>query len=119
MPKSMERLFEGLTHFFSRLVEDLGQYFDRLRKRNQPLTASIDTGQEELPAVDVMVPLAVERPVIQVECISCGSVVELSGICQKCQGPICTRAFCRRDVYDEELDMRVIQCRNCAVTEQA
>ncbi len=42
--------------------------------------------QAELPAVQDMIPLAVEPPTIQVECISCGSIGELTRSWERAMG---------------------------------
>ncbi len=112
MIKSIQRFLESFADFISRGVKDLVDPINKSLRRSK--TAMIGMRQAELPAVQDMIPLAVEPPTIQVECISCGSIGELTGICQKCHGPVCSRSFCRKDVHNVEMDMEVILCRDCA-----
>jgi hypothetical protein len=114
MNRSIERFFETFFDFLSKVTQDLTDFINKNFKRSKPVPAMTGPVQEELPVAPEMVPLAVEPPMIQVECISCGSIGQLTGICQKCQGPICSRSFCRKEMHNEEMDMDVILCRDCA-----
>jgi hypothetical protein len=114
MSKFFERLLQTIADFLAALAKEMGDFVKHRRGSEKP-TSTTDPGQDKLSTE--MLPLAVEPPVIQVKCISCGELVGLTGICQKCQGAICST--CREYVHHEELDMWVIQCRNCAVTAQA
>lgn len=117
MTKFIEDVFKAIAGFIRGLVKDITNYVNRKAKPQKEVVA-INTNdiQEQSTDIENEPPLPVAPPLILVECTSCGSIDELIGVCQTCQKPVCSRTFCRKDVYEDELDIRVIQCRNCALT---
>lgn len=117
MIAAIEKLIKAVIRFFFGLIKELGNYAATSPKQTMTEVAVIpDASAAEITSSDEPPPLAVERPLILVECTSCGSLGQLTRICQKCQRPVCSRDFCKKDVYVKELDMLVIHCRNCAST---
>jgi hypothetical protein len=116
MIRAIENLIKSIIRFFIRVFKELSDYASTTSRQSEPaLAIAPETDPGEMTATDEPPPLAIERPLILVECISCGSVGELTAICQNCQRPVCSESFCRKEVYQEGLDISVIQCRNCAL----
>jgi hypothetical protein len=115
MFQRIENLIKSFLGFISRVVKDLGKYS---APSSKPVEAVVSATQEpapdEFPVIPEHPPLQVIVPIILVECTSCGSQGELASICQNCHRPVCSRKFCEKEVYREELGIRVIHCRNCA-----
>jgi hypothetical protein len=114
MIRAIEEFFKSIIRLLFRLLKDLSNYASSSSQPAKPQVPAKKpdsdlepTGMEEPP------PLAIEPPVILVECTSCGSIDKLTGICHVCHKPVCSRDFCEKDVFVKELNLWVIQCRNC------
>ena len=119
MIKAIENFIKSIIRFVFKMVRELSEYASTNSKQNEAVVSvASESGPAGMIAKDELPPLATERPVILIECISCGSVGKLTAICQNCRKPVCSESFCGKEVYKDDLNISVIQCRNCAITGQ-
>ena len=117
MIRAIENLIKSSLRFFFRVVKRLSEYASTNSRQSEPVVSVAPEAEpERITAKEEPPMLAIERPIILVECISCGSVGELKSICQNCHRPVCEENFCQKEVYQDSLDISLIQCRNCALT---
>ena len=120
MIEAIQNVIRSILRFLLRVGKQLSDYASTNPDSSERIiSAAPETVLGDISVKDVPPPLAVEVPIILVECTSCGDLSKLTAVCQSCRRPVCTKDFCHRVVYQEDFSISVIQCTNCAVAEPA
>src|SRR5215213_8645443 len=116
--KSIEKIIKSVIRFLlqSSLFKSLSKYAaSDTGQKNIVLPIEMDSTPEMITVEHTEPLLASEPPIILVKCVSCGTVHELTAVCQNCKKPVCSDIFCQKEVYMDDFELSVIQCRNCVL----